>query len=135
MKIDFSCFVILLILVSCASPSREGYEIKGHLQNGAGKLIYIDELTTTSVTTIDSALVDEDGNYSLTGKIGGLGFYRIRLDQNNYVNIILNPQDQIELNGDASYLFGNYEVKGSRDALLLYEINEYFKKIRIIINI
>jgi len=128
MKINFSYSLIFLMLISCSSPSRDGYEIKGSLQNGAGRLIYIDELTTTSIIPIDSVLVDEDGNYFLSGKIAGPGFYRIRLDQNNFVNIILNPDDQIELNGDASYLFGNYEVKGSRDAILLYEMNEYYRK-------
>jgi len=128
MRNCFFCIIILSVLASCSSPSENGFEIKGNLKNGSGKIVYIDELTTTSVTTMDSSVVDEEGNYSLSGNIEELGFYRIRLDKNNFVNIILNPDDQIELNGDASYLFGNYEVKGSRDAILLYEINEYSRK-------
>ncbi|HIA35707.1 MAG TPA: AhpC/TSA family protein [Flavobacteriales bacterium] len=127
-KLDLSYIIMLLVLVSCSAPSTDGYEVKGKLQNGAGKSIYIDELTAASATTIDSAVIDQEGNYFLEGEIAEPGFFRMRLEQNNFVNIILNPGDRIELNGDASYLFGDYEVKGSRDAILLYNLNEYSRK-------
>ena len=94
-KLDLSYIIMLLVLVSCSAPSTDGYEVKGKLQNGAGKSIYIDELTAASATTIDSAVIDQEGNYFLEGEIAEPGFFRMRLEQNNFVNIILNPGDRI----------------------------------------
>ena len=89
-KLDLSYIIMLLVLVSCSATSTDGYEVKGKLQNGAGKSIYIDELTAASATTIDSAVIDQEGNYFLEGEIAEPGFFRMRLEQNNFVNIILN---------------------------------------------
>ena len=115
------------LFTGCGLSEPDGYRISGQLKNGAGITIYLDELTSTSIISVDSAVADGDGNYALTGMIDQVGFYKIRLAENNFVNIVLHPEDDITLSGDAAYLYGSYKVEGSRDAIALYELNEYLR--------
>lgn len=119
--------IAALCIAGCGGIDNDGYKISGKLENGAGLTIYLDELSTTNVMPFDSAEIDDDGYFELNGKLEGIGFYKFRLAQNNFVNIILNPKDEITINGDANYLYGSYELHGSRDAIALYDLNEYLR--------
>ena len=116
----------LLCLFFCFGCSQfNGYEITGTLENANGGYIYLDELTSTSILPRDSAVVNDDGTFLMKGQIDEIGFYRLRITQNNFVNIVLNKNDKLKLNGDVENLYGTYKVEGSEDANLLYEFNDF----------
>ncbi|MBL4753014.1 MAG: AhpC/TSA family protein [Flavobacteriales bacterium] len=122
--------VILLSVVlfaGCESREPGTFRIAGKLKNGGGVTVYLDQLSATSTSLFTSAVADEDGNFELQGVIGEVGFYKLRLADNNFVNIVLHPDDNLEIEGDATYLYNSYKIKGSRDAIALYELNEYLR--------
>ena len=124
-----SLFILLVasIITGCGSVGSNEFRITGTLENASGVTVYLDELNSTSIVNVDSAVADGEGRFELTGLIEEAGFYKVRLAENNFVNIVLHPQDDIKLAGDASYLYGTYTVEGSRDAIALYELNEYLR--------
>ncbi|MBL4657300.1 MAG: AhpC/TSA family protein [Flavobacteriales bacterium] len=127
MKNYLLILLVAAIFTACGDSANDGFRIGGKLENGGGIMVYLDEISSSSVTPMDSVEADGEGNYELTGNINEAGFYKIRIAQNNFVNIILNPKDNITLNGDANYLYGTYNVSGAADAVALYELNEYLR--------
>jgi len=124
-------YIIILLSVAlitgCGSREPGAFRISGKLENGAGVTVYLDHLSTTSANALTSTIADGDGNFEIQGIIKEVGFYKVRLADNNFVNIVLHPDDEIELDGDATYLYGSYTIKGSRDAIALHELNEYLR--------
>ena len=118
----------LLLLAGCSDFGFDGYEITGQLENANGGYIYLDELTSSSILPRDSALINGDGNFLMKGQIEEIGFYRLRIAQNNFVNIVLNKDDKLKLIGDVQNLYGSYKIEGSKDANLLYEFNDFNRK-------
>lgn len=127
MKNILVIIILAILFAGCGEAEIDGFRITGKLENGPEVTVYLDELNTSSILPIDSTVADGEGNFELRGKITEVGFYKIRLGPNNFVNIILNPHDDLTLSGDAAYLYGSYEVTGSKDAVALYELNEYLR--------
>jgi thiol-disulfide isomerase/thioredoxin len=71
--------------------------------------------------TIDSTVIDAQGNFQFSGKIEEPNFYMIEKDQQNYITLVLNPGEKVTVTGDADNLLKDYDVKGSKDSRLLME--------------
>ncbi len=114
-------------ILSCNSQiSNNGkvVPIKGLLTNAKSQTkIYIDDLGSEAASTVDSAVIDDKGNFSFKPKVAEAGFYRIRIDQQNFFNLLIDTLDKPEILGDASTLPQTYTVKGSATSELLWELN------------
>jgi len=119
------------LVVGCGPGEPDGFRISGKLENGAGLTVYLDQLTTNSIDQFGSTIADEDGNFTLEGQVTEVGFYKVRLGDNNFINIVIHPEDNLEITGDANYLYGTYTVEGSEDAVVLYELNEYLRRFNL----
>ena len=65
--------------------------ITGNLTNTPfGTSVYLDYLTPTNLIPKDTATVDKEGNFAFTYPIEEVGYYRIRINNQNFVNLILN---------------------------------------------
>jgi len=138
MKKSSILFLVALVFSACTTQSPEGFEIKGKLtglptgQAGANlQTIYLEELTATAVTVKDSIKIEKDGEFIFTGQILEVGFYRLRIAQNNFINIILDKQDKIQITADANNLYYTYKVEGSENNQLLYQLNNYMQSINV----
>ncbi len=117
---------IILILavaigVSACNSNKNEFEIKGTLKNTNGELLLLKLMGVNDLITVDSAVIDENGDFQFSGKIEEPNFYMIEKDQQNYVTLILNPGEKVTLTGDANNLLKDYDVKGSKDSKLLME--------------
>ncbi len=115
---------IILILavvlgISACKTNKTEFEINGHFENTNGELLFLKFMGSNQLNTIDSAIIDESGNFNFSGKIEGPNFYMIEKDQQNYLTLILNPGEKVTVSGDANNLLKDYDVKGSEDSELL----------------
>jgi len=120
--------LLMFVFVGCSEPEKEGYLITGKLTNSNGETIYLDELNSKVAVEKNTAVIDENGEFTIQGSITHIGFYRLRIADNNFVNIILDTGDEITIKGDATNLFYTYKITGSPEAQLLYEFNNYLKQ-------
>ncbi|MCD6598642.1 MAG: AhpC/TSA family protein [Bacteroidales bacterium] len=111
----------VIISISACNTNKTGFEINGHFENSNGELLLLKLMGSNQLITIDSAVIDESGNFNFSGEIEGPNFYMIEKDQQNYLTIILNPGEKVTVSGDANDLLKKYDVKGSRDSELLKE--------------
>lgn len=128
MKIKFnilSATLPLVILAACSNtnPQPGTAEVKGKISNINGKTVYLEHMTMEGIKSLDSAVVNESGEFTMTPAITEPGFYRLKISERNFATLILNEKDKALINGDGNNLGNTYTVEGSKDSKLFWEIN------------
>lgn len=101
----------MLFLASCAQKEAT---VKGELTNAEGDMIVLQRLTSTEVIPVDSVEADGSGSFKLsTGEVTEPAFYRLSVNQNNFVVLLLNAGENATVSGNALDLYRSYEVAGS----------------------
>ena len=107
-----------------AETSGNGYKISGKLRNATeGSKIILAELTEQQFADRDTAEVQKDGSFEMTGTVPETGIYKLALGPQNAILFELENQKKIEIEADANKLSETYTVKGSKDSELLKELN------------
>lgn len=117
--------ISIAVLLSVSSCSKKnGFRISGKLENGANKTIYLDELTTSSIESVDSAKIASDGSFEINGITSEPKFFILRFTMNNFVTLIVDSLSEIEITGDANNLLSTYNVTGSNDSRLVMDLDK-----------
>lgn len=114
-----------ITLYSCSpdSGNTTGFEIKGNLSNSKGEAIYLEKLAQTGVTPIDSATIDEKGEFVMNHASPSIGFYRLRINTSNFCMLVLDSAQKVMITGDARDLGNTFKSEGSPDTKLFAEYN------------
>ena len=67
---------------------------------------------------------DADGGFTVGPNITKIGFYRIFINNNNFVNLILEPNDTLLFSANVEDLEGSYVIEGNEEAQKLKELND-----------
>lgn len=123
--------LIALLFLACGNESNNNSTsadgsptLTGKLTNlPFGTSIYLDYLTPTNLIPKDTASVDKDGNFAFTYPIKEMGYYRVRINNQNFVNLILKEGETPILTADGSNLMVTYQIEGSEDSEKLRKFN------------
>ena len=85
----FAPLIVLVLLFSSCAEKFDGYKIDGHIEGMANENVYLEFLSPTAATVIDTASVDENGKFVMKGKVIEKGFHRIRNEQSDKFWILL----------------------------------------------
>jgi thiol-disulfide isomerase/thioredoxin len=122
--------LLTLVFYSCTSQEKlSDHALTGQLTNAPETKIYLESITDTGNTSLDSALTDKEGKFNLGNRATRMGYYLFRVDAANSVFLLLNGSEDIEINGDAKNLENTYTVSGSKDCELIRELKHYDKYI------
>jgi thiol-disulfide isomerase/thioredoxin len=129
MKLKFKYLVItlpIILLAACSSKNPEGnFELKGKLANSYGQTLYLEHMSTTGVSVIDTVAPNSNGEFTIkTDKIKEIGFYRLRITNSNFTTFIFKPGEKVNFTADMNNLVTTYNVSGSPESELLMEINK-----------
>ena len=114
------------LIFACSKPN--GFVISGKITNAEGKYVYMDELKVASSVPIDSVKVKKDGTFEFKGKIGFPNFFLLRLNEKNFVTLLVDTAEKIVVHGDAANFSRDYIVEGSPGSLLVQELNNHLTK-------
>ena len=109
-------FLILLGSIFSCNSGSEFFTISGEIKNANGEKLYLTELQTNNVNLIDSVILSNDGDFLFKGHTNIPKFYALRLLQDNYITLIVNPVEKIIINADGMELSNNLTVMGSPDS-------------------
>lgn len=115
-----------LLLSSCNNTNKKSsaFEINGTLsQAGEGIKIYLDRLLPDTIQHIDSTTIDKEGKFSFHTAGIYKGFYTLRVTQQDYITLILDSAEKLEITGNAQNLGYTYTVDGSPDSRLFWQFN------------
>jgi thiol-disulfide isomerase/thioredoxin len=117
----FVFFIAFLILTGCKNSNLE---LKGNLANPApGKYIYLDELISNDLIPVDSVMVSENGNFFFSRIVEFPSFYLLRSDKTNFLTMLLEPGQKIEIKADFDSLNYPTFISGSKGTELMIEYN------------
>ena len=127
-------YLILLVFAVVILPrcKNNNIEIKGKLTNSTkGEYIYLDELRASELVTVDSAAVSEEGIFQFTRKIEFPSFYLLKTDETNFLTMLLEPGQRLELEAEIDSLNFPFSISGSKGTELM---TEYNKKLQSVIS-
>ena len=104
-------------------------EINGKLINSIkGDYILLDELKSNELVTADSVPVSDDGTFSLTRKVDLPSFYLLKTDNSNFLTMLLEPGEKIELTAYRDSLNYPLSISGSEGTELMADYNKRLRQ-------
>ena len=120
----FSCAI--LFTVSCSNHDK--YTINGHISNAEGQYVYFDKLNVSSVEKIDSIKLKKKGNFEFKGNVGYPTFFMLKIGDKNFITLLVDSSEHVEIYGDAVNFSQNYRLKGSNGSSLVQQLNVHLSK-------
>ena len=111
---------IVLLTVSCGK--KYNYTISGKIEGGAGKTVYLNLLLTSSQKTIDSAKMDQAGEFNLKGKVSNPTFFLLKLSEGNFATLLLDSTEHATITGSYKHFASDYTVGGSDNSSKVREL-------------
>jgi peroxiredoxin len=119
-------FITAAVIIS--GCKRNVTEISGTLINPiAGKYLYFDELLSTQLKRVDSVLIGSDGKFSFKKEVTASSFYILKIDNNNYLTMLIEPGDNITMESFYDSLSYPSLLKGSKSTELMVEYNHQLR--------
>jgi thiol-disulfide isomerase/thioredoxin len=122
----FTLAIPIILLAGCSNtnPESKGFELKGKLSNTHGETIYLQQLLPTGLKDVDTATVDDKGEFVMTAPVTEVGFYRLKVTDRNFATFIFKENEKVRVTGDIANLGSTYNVEGSEDSKLFWELNK-----------
>jgi len=118
--------IILLFLISC---NNNKIEIKGTIVNGEGKDLSFKELLVDGTLDIERVKLSKNGSFKFKAESEVPRFYYLILSPNNFITLLLNPGDKVEIKADVSDL-KNAQITGSKESQQIQFLNKRLEKTR-----
>jgi thiol-disulfide isomerase/thioredoxin len=102
-------FLYLLAAISITGCKNNVVHISGSLVNPTGgEYLYLDELKSNELVSVDSLKIKDDGFFSFKREIKFPSFYLLKINENNFLTMLIEPGQKIIIN--AQYDSLNYPV-------------------------
>jgi hypothetical protein len=111
MKRILFLLALSFFLFGCSNKSK--FSVNGVIKNTKGKYIYLNRLDVDIPVLIDSAKITSKGTFNLKVKAAEADFYQLGVSSTNFITLLANPGEKINLVFNNNNLFENYTVKGS----------------------
>lgn len=126
-----SIILIAFSLYSC-SEKATNLTVTGDVENLTNGTVYLQHVGYGAIDIIDSAKI-ENGHFDLKTWIDDTAFYRLKLSNGLYGSLILRPNENLVVSGDASRFEPTMKVTGSVSSerlreLVQIQIDYYNKK-------
>jgi len=115
-------FAGAILLAGCGPKNAE---ISGILESSVpGMFIFLQELKSNELLTIDSAILSKDGIFEFKRKVKFPSFYLLKINQNNYLTMLIEPGEKIKMTSHFDSLNYPVVVTGSKGTKLLADYNK-----------
>ncbi len=119
-----------IIIFSCGNQKNvDEFVIHGKLSNTHAEKIYLEELSVNDLVLLDSTIINDDGEFVFKYQPEDIGFFIIKISKNNFITLLIDKNNNVELTGDIRQLANTYKVENSEDSKLLWEIENQKRKI------
>ena len=107
------------------AQQKPNINLSGNFINSAQETVVLCYLPVAGEQVIDSAKIDEAGNFKFKNlHIPGVGFYTLKIDNQNFAPLILDENQTVKVTGDAKRLGYTYLAEGSQDTKIFQDISE-----------
>ncbi len=111
-KISFLLAAIAIILGSCSKTENQ-FTISGVISHAEGDTIYLQELLNNKINEVGKTKIDKNGSFEFSGQTSIPTFYLLKLSNRNFITLLVDSAEQVEVYADEANFYKEYEVSGS----------------------
>ena len=119
-KIALLIPIIILFFTSC---NNNKIEIKGTITNGEGSEVSFKELLVDGTKDIEKIKLTKKGTFKIKTESDIPRFYYLILSTDNFITLLLNPGDKVEIKANATDL-KNAQILGSKQSQQLQMLTD-----------
>ncbi len=94
-KLVFIFASLLIILISCAGANAGKQSVlSGKLEQHKNTWVFLDQITESSVKTIDSVQTNEEGQFSFQTALEQKDYYRFRITPTTQYSLFWRPKNR-----------------------------------------
>lgn len=123
-----SLFLLLSLLFSCSRMNT--VELSGELEHGNGRMLHLSVLTAEGLQPVDSVVVRHNSfRFKLNShklewlETGEPVFLQLSFTPDNGLTTLARGGENVHFKADANQLVSSYDVSGSKDAQLMWELD------------
>jgi thiol-disulfide isomerase/thioredoxin len=122
-------FIYLIIAVAVVGCKDNFVRISGTITSpSSGTYIYLDELKSDELRSVDSVKVSDDGRFSFKKEVNNPSFYLLKSSENNFLTLLVEPGEEITLEVHNDSLSSPVSLSGSPGSELLVEYNRELRR-------
>jgi thiol-disulfide isomerase/thioredoxin len=122
MKKYLAIIIPVLILTGCSK--RNSFTINGKVNEITQNSIIINKVNIDTPVLIDSAEISEKGTFRFRIKAMEPDFYQVGYSSNDFITLLAEPGEKIELEFSRKSLSDNYTVSGSKGSILIRTLDQ-----------
>lgn len=115
----------MLALTACNQAPKDRFTIEGTIAGGAGEVVKMIEFTLEDAVTVDSAILAEDGSFSITSSNTEPTVYMLSLANAGLIPVLVENGEVVKISTTAEQYVNDAKVEGSTATT---ELIEYFKQ-------
>jgi len=122
---------LISVLNSCSTKPKEGLLLRGQIKDETqGTKVFLEEVTYSDRNTLDSTVLDAQGNFSMQAKPKELGLYQLRIEDTRALFFVLDDSPtSITVNADSNSIKNfTYKLSGSTSSEQLRQFIVQTKK-------
>src|SRR5512133_3286294 len=120
-------YLIAALLVAACSSNT--VKISGTLKSPAGGgYIFLDELKSNELSTIDSVKISDEGKFNFKTEIKNPAFYILKISEKNFLTMLLEPGQKINFTAHHDSLNYPESLGGSEGTEKMVEYNKTLRK-------
>jgi peroxiredoxin len=125
-------FIPLLVLAGCRD--KNSFSVKGTLPAGTGKFITVSRMDISTTEAIDSSRIRRDGSFRFRIKSEEPDFYKVGVSPTNFITLLAQPGEKIQIGFRDKNLFTDYAVEGSEGSSQIKILDDKLLRTRFMID-
>jgi thiol-disulfide isomerase/thioredoxin len=106
--------IILIIIISISGcAKRNKFRIDGEIHNALGRYMTLKRIDVDIPVLIDSVRIKRDGSFRFNVKSSGPDFYQLGYSNTNFMTLLSEPGEKINVLFNSNNLYEDYKVTGS----------------------
>jgi len=104
----------LIAIIFLAGCTNKNTIVTGNLINAQDETVVLEKITSNAYIPLDSVKIDQDGSFKLNlGELTDVAFYRLSVNPNNFLILLLDKSEKVEISGNAIDLYNSHTATGS----------------------
>jgi len=133
-RFPFSLYLvtILFLIITGCNSNNDGIRtvIKGEFPDFAGKIVTLSEIDIYQAIPVDTTKIKSNGTFRFSFNRTAAGFYLIKLDHRNYLTLVLDQENRVDVFSEGKELRPHYRVEGSPDSELYRQFEVFHENNR-----
>jgi thiol-disulfide isomerase/thioredoxin len=106
-------FLLVLAIIVAGCKDKNTFSVKGVINGEKSKYIYLSKVDIDTPVLIDSSKVNKKGVFTFKVKAPGAEFYQLGFSETNFITLLAEKGEKINLEFKGKNLFEDYSVSGS----------------------